>query len=595
MSRNSGENVERHSDWRLTGTGLASGSTFGTAYRIDAQYPTFYRIKIQSDEVESEMKRFQDAVDRSREQYLSDKRKFEEAAGREHSYIIEAHLLMLEDRHLLSEIERLVREELDSSEKALIHVSDQLLAAYHAMEDPFFRERAFDFEEVIERVLGNLMELQPEEDVETPDDLILVAPEIGLSVLARYPLEKVRGLVLTRAGRTSHVAIIARSFQIPIVSGIENLREKIRTGDTLFVNGTEGFVEICGDPLVTLQEEPLKDKREKLASRADREPCVTRDGQRIHLLANTEFGAEVSGALGLGAEGIGLFRSEYLYLRRKTQALDEAEHCEVYRSLVQQLQGRPATIRTLDIAEAEQLFPLAGEEGSAALGLRGIRLSLRNPERFRSQIRAILKARNGADLRVVLPMISSVDEVLEGRRLIREVEAELGGEVSQAPPIQVGVLVEVPAAVLTLDAIAAHVDFLAVGTNDLIQYTLAAGRVNEEMADLYNPVHPAILISLNRVVEIARRYDILALVCGEMAANPLYALVLIGLGFRDLSMTAIAIPEVKRVLRSQSAEELGRLAAELMELRTLSEVQEFIETKLEPLVISEGSELLVRS
>jgi phosphoenolpyruvate-protein phosphotransferase (PTS system enzyme I) len=571
----------------LKGKALAPGVGGGVAYRIEPRRPDFYRIRISAEEVEAELARFRHAIFRTREQYQADKEKFEAVVGTEHSYIIDAHLLMLEDRLLLGEIERRVTELQDSPEKAVRHVADELLAAYDSLEDSFFRERAFDFEEVIDRILANLTELGSDQEPTIEEELILVGSEVGLSVLARFPLGRVKGLVLTRGGDTSHIVIIARSFQIPVVSGIENLRERIRTGDYLVVDGTNGWVEV-GLPAEagaryaaeSQQAEPSR------GLTGDREPCLTVDRERIYLYANTESDGEVGPAFELGAEGIGLFRSEYLYLSRGVVSTDEEREFALYRRLAEGAGERPVVVRTLDIAQRPDSRVSAGEE-TAALGLRGIRLSLRSPEVFGTQVRAIVRARRFGNLRIVLPMISSVDEVIEGRALIRAAEDELGG----ADRIPVGALLEVPAAITTLDAIAGQCDFLAVGTNDLIQYLLAAGRLNEEMADLYNPLHPAVLRSLRRIVRVAGEANLTVTVCGEMAAHPLHASILVGLGYRHLSMNAFAIPTIKATLRAYGVSALRDLTADLLRLTTLRDIELFVAENFDPDTGSLFSEL----
>jgi phosphoenolpyruvate-protein phosphotransferase (PTS system enzyme I) len=561
------------------GKGLAPGVAWGVAYRIEPRHPDYFRIRIAREEIEAEVARFRQAIARTREQYLVDKRKFEAVVGTEHSYIIDAHLLMLEDRLLLEEIERRIAELLDSPEKAIRHVADELLAVYDSLEDSFFRERAFDFEEVIDRILANLTELGSDQEPAIEEDLILVGSEVGLSVLSRFPLGRVKGLVLTRGGETSHIVIVARSLRIPVVSGIENLRERIRTGDLLLADGNRGRVEVnvpAEDAGRYVSEIGLAGTPPPLGG--DREPCTTADGERVFLYANMEFLGEVAPAFDLGAEGIGLFRSEFFHLSRSGGSSDEEHEFLLYRQVAEAAGERPVVIRTLDIARQSDSRSSAGEE-VAALGLRGIRLSLRRPEVFRAQVRAIVRARGFGDLRIVLPMISSVDELIQGRALIGEVEDEVGGG---EPRIPVGVLLEVPAAILTLEAIAAHCDFLAVGTNDLIQYLLAAGRLNEEISDLYNPLHPAVLQSLYRVVEVAGKTNLSVTVCGEMAAHPLHASILVGLGYRCFSMNAFAIPSIKATLRAYEASALRDLTAELLGLAALRDIEKFVGENLRP-------------
>lgn len=571
------EREERQEAYPLKGKCVSAGTACGTAYRIESEYPTFFRISIAREEVENEIARFRQALEKSREQYLVDKKKFESAIGREHSYIIDVHLMMLEDPQLVGAIEQRIREELDSPEKALLHVGDNLLGAYRSLDDPFFRERGSDFEEVLERIIGNLTESEPDAEIEIPDDIILVSHELGLSVLARYPMDKIKGVVVTKAGKTSHVAIVARSFQIPMISGIENLREVISTGDRIFMDGAAGLVEVGRTPeaaaaLSMRSEAAVKTK----GTVSDRDPCVTLDGQVISILGNTEFGSEVETAFRFGAEGIGLFRSEYIFMASREGKLDEGLHYRHYSQLARSVGDRPAVVRTLDVVQPSFEIVKAGEEGGA-LGMRGIRYSLQRPELFRAQLRSIIRARAHGNLKVVLPMVSSLDELKSARAIIHEIETELNVTSWDGSPTPVGILVEVPAAILILDSLAAEADFLAVGTNDLIQYTLAAGRLNEEISYLYNPLHPAILKSLSLIAKVSRTKGIPATVCGEMAAHPVYAAILAGLGFRSLSMTSIAIPEIKRRLREYSLDELESFSSELLRIEDLATISSFVD------------------
>jgi len=565
---------------QLEGKGLAPGVGCGVAYRVETTQPSFYRLRISEAEIDSERSRFEEAVRRARQQYLRDKQKLEQVLGTDHSYIIEAHLLMLDDQDLIGQVERRITERLDTAENAVCHVGEKLLSAYESLEDEFFKDRGFDFQEVIDRILANLLKLVSERESQPSEDVILVGSEIGLSTLARFPLGRVQGLVSGRSGVNSHLAIIARSLQIPLVTGVDDLRDRIRTGDYLCVDGTRGVVEI-GSSREFLQETRLRviERIEPSVQSVDPEPCQTLDGERVRLLANTEFGDEVDPALRFGAEGIGLFRTEFLFMSGAQEGDDEEKQFKWYQKLALTISPLTADVRTLDVARRYDSRFTAGDE-AGVLGLRGIRYSLSDRGRFQEQVRAVVRARKQGDLRIVLPMVSSVDELIQARALIDEAERHVGA--ANGGPIPVGVLIETPAAVWTLEAIAPLCDFLAVGTNDLIQYTLAAGRLNDEVADLYNPMHPAVLKSLQRIHQVATELGRDVAVCGEMAANPLYAGVLVGLGYRKLSMTSFAIPRVKAVLRGTSAAVLSELCRELLVQRTLAEVATFVENRLLP-------------
>ena len=552
----------------------------GTAYEVEPQIVAFYPIRIASDEVTSELKRLRAALKESRRQLEKAKGKLEAELGKEHSHIIDAHLLILEDPLLLKEIEKKIQEELQSPERAVREAAENWISVYRSLEDPFFRERGSDVEEVVQRLIFNLMELDSHGHEGLPEDLILVVSEASLFLLVEYPLERVKGLVVKRGGTTSHGIIIARSYQIPVVAGIQNLKEVIRTGDTLIVDGTSGMVRVRPSEKEIRSYEARVRKEQKLRQElvGDTSPCSTSDGQRIFLYANAEIDSEVPLGLRLGGGGIGLFRSEYIYMKDKQKPVSEEQQFKIYKNLATVVGNRPAFIRTLDFGgERHPYFsPILGETDTA-LGLRGIRLSLRYPESYREQIRAILRGSAYGNLKIVLPMVSDVDEVIQASRLIQAAKEELLGEgVSFNEEIEVGIMVEVPAAVIMLEALCPHVDFFAIGTNDLVQYTLAASRTDDRIANLFKPLHPAVLKSLYRVAQVAAAEGVLALVCGEVASHPVYACLLIGMGFRHLSMSPFAIPEVKGRLREISSLEAGDMVEDVLRQATLEEVEDYV-------------------
>ena len=564
----------------LSGVGLSPGVSIGTAYEVEPQIVAMYPIRIASDEVTSELKRLHAALKESRLQLEKAREKLEAELGKEHSHIIDAHLLILQDPLLLEEIEKKIQEELQSPERAVREAAENWISAYRSLEDPFFRERGSDVEEVVQRLIFNLMELDSHGQEGLPEDLILVVPEASLFLLVEYPLERVKGLVVKRGGTTSHGIIIARSYQIPVVAGIQNLKEVIRTGDTLIVDGTLGVVRVRPSEQEIRSYQARVRKEQKLQKElvGDTSPCLTSDGQRIFLYANVEIDSEVPLGLRLGDGGIGLFRSEYIYMKDKQKPVSEEQQFKIYKDLAKVVGGRPAHIRTLDFGgERHPYFsPILGETDTA-LGLRGIRLSLRYPEIYREQIRAILRGSAYGNLKIVLPMVSDVDEVVQARRLIQAAKEELLGEgVAFNEEIEVGIMVEVPAAVIMLEALCPHVDFFAVGTNDLVQYTLAASRTDDRITNLFKPLHPAVLKSLYRVAQVAAAEGVLALVCGEVASHPVYVRLLIGMGFRHLSMSPFAIPEVKGRLREISCLEAAEMVKDVLRQATLAEVEDYV-------------------
>ncbi len=574
------QSTRDRSPQELSGVGLSPGVSIGTAYVVEPQIATFYPIRIASDEVSSELKRLHAALKESRRQLEKAKEKLAAELGKEHSHIIDAHLLILEDPLLMEEIGRKIQEELQSPERAVREAAENWISVYRSLEDPFFRERGSDVEEVVQRLIFNLMELGTHHDG-LPEDLILVVSEASLFLLVEYPLERIKGLVVKKGGTTSHGIIIARSYQIPVVGGIQNLKEVIRTGDTLIVDGTSGMVQVqpSEKEIRSSEARVRKEKKRQQELVGDTSPCLTSDGERIFLYANAEIDSEVPLGMKLGGGGIGLFRSEYIYMKDKQKPVSEEEQFKIYKNLATVVGNRPALIRTVDFGgERHPYFSSILGETDSALGLRGIRLSLQYPDIYRDQIRAILRGSAYGNLKIVLPMISDVDEVIQAKRLIQAAKEELLGEgVVLNEDIEVGVMVEVPAAVIMLETLCSHVDFFAVGTNDLVQYTLAASRTDDRIANLFNPLHPAVLKSLCRVAQVAAEQGVMALVCGEVASHPAYARLLIGMGFRHLSMSPFAIPGVKGRLRETSCIEAGALVEDVLRQATLEDVENYVD------------------
>ena len=573
------------SDRRLTGTPLSPGIGAGTAYRIEQRAPDFHRLHLSPEEAPHELARLKEALSRSREQLVRIKRRFEEQLGKEHSYIIDAHRLILEDRDFLDQIRSKIRDHLYGPERAVWEATEEWLAVYRTLTDPFFRDRGSDLEEVARRIVANLGESgPPRREEESSEDLILVGSEIGLSDLASFPLAQVKGLVSMRGGHTSHITIIARVHRIPAISGVPDLERRIRTGDEMIVDGSEGVVLVQPSAQerrsfnVLLQEERRRSSRLE----GDSRPSSTADGRTVSVLANTDMGEEASVAFRLGAEGIGLFRSEFVYMGEKSGPVRVRKQLDIYRRLARLTGRRPAVIRTLDMGTEDHPYFTRLAGGDAVLGLRGIRLSLDHPQLFRDQVRAIVSARSEGNLRILLPMISSADEVIAARQMIRQVEWEVARETGVEPdaPIRVGAMIEVPSAVLVLEGICRHADFVSVGSNDLIQFTLAVDRSSDHLSPLFNPLHPAILKSLERVARVASESRIPAYVCGEVAAQPLYAYLLIGMGFQRLSMNPFSIPTVKKRIREMVYGEAREKIRELSGFSTIQEVERFVKREM---------------
>ncbi len=550
----------------LRARGISPGTAIGTAYIVEPDSPSFFRIRIAPSDVEEELHRTRKALRRSRRQLRVLQGRLEPLVGVRHARIIDSHLMILQDRKFLQEIRRRIQDKMSSPERAVQATTEKWLRLYESLEDPFFRQRGSELEEVADRLIANLSDLKARDTRDLPSDLVLVAPEMSLRVLAEFQLDRVKGLVLSKGGRTSHVNIVARSCRMPVVIGLDEI-SRIATGDTIIVDGSEGTV-LTSPSSVELKRSGRRvevEREETKKLEGDREGCRTIDGRDISILANTEVAREVALGLRLGAAGIGLFRSEFIFAGNTEEAVSEKAQFAVYRRLASTVDELPATIRTLDIGgEAHPYFgELAGFD-RPILGLRGIRMSLRHPELFRRQIRAILRARKYGNLRIVLPMVSTPGQIRDGRAIIDEVAGEVHGPDSPEPPVAVGALIEVPAAVLSLESIASECDFLAVGTNDLLQFTLAVDRNDDRVSELFDPCHPGFLQILKRIADVSSRIGKETVVCGEVASSPAFAALLVGMGFTSLSMNPFGISQVKAALRKLSWEDMRTVVEEVL-------------------------------
>jgi phosphotransferase system enzyme I (PtsI) len=571
----------------FNGSGVSPGIVLGQALKLDSHNRLI--LKVHVDDVEGEANRYLRAIEAAKEQMENLKSRLEEKVGREHSVILDAHLLILEDRSFNAEILALIRDSHANAEWAVVQATDRLVYAYQSIDDEYFRERHSDIEQVAERILLNLSGDHPLSWEPLPRDLILASHDFNPSNFATMDLQKVRGLALESGGRTSHTAIISRGLRLPAVMGIRDLLASISTGDVLLLDGDEGQL------IVNPSSERIKSLRgriEKFASvkeytsTAPGIKTVTRDGVAVSLRANTELPHELQAAKSCGAEGIGLFRSELLYFSHPRGFPNMEEQLESYRALVKEMSPHSVAIRTLD-AGSEQISAHGelASQPNPVMGLRGIRLSLHRKDIFRTQIEAILRASCDGKIEIVLPMISGVEEVWQSREIISRVRAKLQKKLGVTlNPVPLGIMIEVPAAVLSLEALAKEVDFLCVGTNDLIQYTLAVDRGNPNVAYLFQPLHPAVLQCLDRISDVAKRTGKPVRICGEISSNPLFAVLLLGMGFTDLSMNPLSIPPIREVLREVPLDASRQIAKEALKFVTATEVHQFLTKAVSKLV-----------
>jgi phosphotransferase system enzyme I (PtsI) len=566
--------------FRLRGLGVSPGVAVGDIHLKEKVIFTDRKESIPAVSIPIELTRLKDAVGRTRRQLLSIKKEIKERIGEDHAFIFDAHLLILDDKSLRFGLEAVVKEESCRAEWAISRMHEKYVKLFDSLADDYFRQRQSDVSDVLSKIYLNL-EPPGQSEKKDSEGKILVAHDLLPSEAA---LELSRGNVLAVAlemgGPTSHTAILARSLNIPAVMGVRDITKKVREGDCLIVDGTDGEV-IINPPLAIRKEfvskkEKYEDYRRELQKTAKLE-SVTLDGFQFFPLANIELPEEVNMAFSLGAEGIGLFRSEFIYLQKSTLP-SEDDHFRIYTKIAKDAYPSPVYVRTIDIGGEKTLPQLNIEkEPNPALGLRAIRYSLRDRKLFRVQLRAILRASVQKNVRILIPMVTEIEEVEELKSLLDEVKEELRtNKIKFDHEIQLGVMIEVPAAAAITDLLVKEVDFLSIGTNDLIQYYLAVDRSNELVSYLYKPLHPSILRIIKFIIETAQKEGKEITVCGEMAANPLSALVLLGFGLKSFSMNPIFIPRIKNSLRSVEFSTIQRIVQEAMNLRSAQEIEEHI-------------------
>ena len=560
----------------LQGTAAAPGIAVGRALVVEREAVTVFRRALAPGEEPAELERLRQAVAASRGQLQAIKDRLAREIGTPHAYIFDAQLLMLEDPLLFERSLALVRDEQVNAEWALRSVSDELHQLFDGFSDEYLKERSSDVDDVLGRILINLAGIGGGPSLrQLPEECILVVDELSPSEAAALDWDRVLGIAVDAGSRTYHTAIVARSLGIPAVVGLREATQRIRPGTTVIVDGDRGQVLLTPSEATVAEygRARERDQQERRRLQETRNlPAVTRDGVVVRLEANVELPGEAATALLNGAEGIGLLRTEYL-LGRGRRWPTEDEQVEIYRRLLDEMRPYPVTVRTWDIG-AEDLVPGGPSSPNPALGERALRLLRREPEPFRTQLRALMRAAAHGPLRIAFPFIGGPAELEAALELVEGVRTELERDGrAYRSDVPVGVNLEVPSAAITADLLARQADFFSVGTNDLIQYLLAVDRADPRVSELYQPLHPAVIRTLRQIVEAARRADIPLSLCGEMAADPLQACFLLGIGFRELSMGADSIPRVKESLRAVSAAKASQTALECLDLATAEEIE----------------------
>ncbi len=571
-------------DTFLIGIGASPGIAIGEIFLVNRTRTAAVERRIAPYEVQGEIEAFFEAVELSKKQLEEVKSGVTDRQLVEHLYIIDTHLLILDDQMLLESTVGMIREKLVNAEGALKRTLKKFREVFDKIEDEYLRERRSDIDSVGDRLLRNLVGASQQSLAEVDRKAIIAAHDLSPADTMQMDKEQIIAFVTDVGGRTSHTAILARSLGIPAVVGLESVTTMVRDRMPAIIDGTHGTLVL--NPSPETFREYLKKKqqyeyfeKELLAYREL--PGQTLDGFHVSLRGNVELPEEVALAQTQGAEGIGLFRSEFLFLNRSVPP-DEEEQLAVYRGIIEKMAPHPVTIRTLDVG-GDKFVPEINlaDEANPAMGLRAIRFSLKERTLFHVQLRAILRASAFGQVRIMFPMISGMAEIHECKRCLARAMDELRQEqVLFDEELPVGIMIETPSAALVADLLAPEVDFFSVGTNDLIQYCLAVDRGNEHVAYLYEPLHPAILRALQMICTAAKNAGIKVGMCGEMAAEPLYSLILLGLGFDELSMNAPGIPRVKRLLRQVRREDGVQLLGQLFKLGTAQEVSAFLEAQM---------------
>ena len=565
----------------LKGIGASPGIAIGKVFLVDRDHLELSHYNIATnEEIEKEIERFKGAIAASRAQLLKAKKDINKKKFKEAQYIIDTHILLLQDKFLMENTIKAIKHEKIDAALALKKTIDGLRKHLANINDEYMQERTSDIDYIEQRILRNLAGIKSDIITASKEKIIIVANDLSPADTVNMNVNEVLGFTLDCGGRTSHTAIIARALKIPAVVGLKDITSRVKTGDTMIIDGIHGVVIINPTPDKFLQYSQQKSQYDEfemgLLKYRDL-PAETCDGFRIKLLANIEIMEELPSVIDYGAEGIGLYRTEFLFLNRKDLP-SEKEQFEIYKKVTEAIYPNPVTIRTLDIGGDKFMSQIDfAEEINPVMGLRAIRFCLKEIAIFKTQLRAILRASAYGKVRILFPMISGIEEVWQTKKILDEAKKELQAEMKTFDPdIEIGIMVEVPSAGTIADLLAKEVNFFSIGTNDLIQYTLAIDRVNEQVSYLYEPLHPAVLRLIRNIINAAHSNGLTVAMCGEMAGEPFYIPILLGLGIDELSMNVMALPRVKRILRSLHYKESKSITDDVFKLSTAQEIEKLL-------------------
>ncbi|MFA4984319.1 MAG: phosphoenolpyruvate--protein phosphotransferase [Candidatus Omnitrophota bacterium] len=569
---------------KLKGIAAAGGISIGKAFKVGKEELDIQKQPITEADIPLQIQLFEEALIQTRKEILDLQRRIAGDLGQEEAEIFDAHLLVLEDRVLIEEVISRLKKEQVCVAYIFSEVLKKYIDVFSRIEDEYLKERISDINDVGKRILRNLLGKKKAVLEDLKEKVVVVAHDLSPSDTAAMHKRNVSAFVTDIGGKTSHTAIMAKSLEIPAVVGAEGATSGIKGGDTLIVDGSTGIIIINPDEetlnLYAQELEKLKGISAGFWAVKDL-PAVTKDGKKIEISANIELPDEVPAVRLHGGQGIGLYRTEYFYMNRKDLPTEE-EHYQAYKYVAEEMKPYPVIIRTLDLGGDKFLSQFAiPKEMQPFLGWRAIRFCLARPDVFKLQLRAILRASVHGKLKLMYPMISGIDELKQANAILKQAKEELSAAgVPFDNNIEVGAMIEVPSAAMTADLLTREANFFSIGTNDLIQYSLAVDRTNEKVAYLYDPAHPAVLRMIKNVIDAAHNGGIWVGMCGEMAGESAFALVLLGLGLDEFSVPPLLIPEIKYLIRSVTTEEARDIASKVLTLSTGKEVEEFSQEKL---------------
>jgi len=569
----------------LKGIVASQGIAIGKVFLVNQDHLELSHYNITTNkEIEKEINRFKKAVEESQSQLLRAKKDINKKKFKEAQYIIDTHILLLQDKVLMDNTIKIIKHEKIDAALALKKTIEGLRAHLAEINDEYMKERTSDIDYIEQRLLRNLAGIKRDIVAKIREKVIIVASDLSPADTANLNVNEVLGFTIDSGGKTSHTAIMARALKIPAVVGLKDITRRVKTGDTMILDGIHGVVIInpTADTLLKYNQKKAEYDEFEIGLLKHKDlPGETIDGFRVKLMANIEIMEELPSVLTYGAEGIGLYRTEFLYLNRKDLP-SEAEQFEIYKTVSQKIAPHPVTIRTLDIGGDKFMSHIdVAEEINPVMGLRAIRFCLKEVAIFKTQLRAIMRSSAYGKVKIMFPMISGIEEVRQIKIILSEVKKELQAEHKVFDPdIEIGIMVEVPSAASIADILAKEVNFFSIGTNDLIQYTLAIDRVNESVSYLYEPLHPAVLRILRNIINSAHDNGISVAMCGEMAGEPFYIPILLGLGIDELSMNVMALPRVKSVLRSLDYKQSQFVTDSIFKLSTAQEIETLLKKEV---------------